>query len=372
MRHAVAVFPALVLGAAAVAAALFAPPVLLESWLPAFLFWTGLSVGALGALAIGHLLSEDWLRPVRAPLEAAARCLPLLALMALPVLAGLEALYPWAAPPEGGGPPALPGPRAAWLSPWPFRLRAGLVLALWAGLAWVLARPGRRPDRRLAALVLALLLPSVSVVAQDWALSRDPAWFGSLQGFAVWVEGMAAALAAAALASLARREMPAGSRGAGEALERALLALGLAVVWLWFVQFVVVWMADLPAEAGWYLRRVERGWDVVKLGLAVPALLLALALAAPPRHRPWRMAAVCVLLLLAHLAHLWWVVRPDAPVARPPAWLDAAVLAGLGLPWLAWWVDGMRRAAAAAVALREAEGGSPGGPGLRPARASAR
>jgi len=348
------------LALAAVAAALFAPPALLESWLAAFLFWTGLSAGALGALAIGHLLSEDWLRPVRAPLEAAARCLPLLALMALPVLAGLEALYPWAAP-EGGGGPVQPGPRAAWLAPWPFRLRAVLVLALWAGLAWVLARPGVA-DRRLAALVLSLLLPSVAIVAQDWALSRDPAWFGSLQGFAVWVEGMAAALAAAALASLARREMPTGSQDAGEALERALLALGLAVLWLWFVQFVVVWMADLPAEAGWYLRRVERGWDLAKLGLAVPALLLALALAAPPRHRPWRMAAVCVLLLLAHLAHLWWVVRPDAPVARPPAWLDAAVLTGLGLPWMAWWVTGMRRVAAAGP---EGEGG----PGLRPARA---
>jgi hypothetical protein len=350
----------LLLGAAAVAAAPWAPPVLLESWLVGFLFWAGLSAGALGVLAIGHLLREDWLRPVRAPLEAAARCLPLVALMALPVLAGLEVLYPWAAP---GGGPALPGPRAAWFSPWPFRLRAGLVLALWVGLAWVLARPGRA-DKRLAALVLALLLPSVTIAAQDWSLSRDATWFGGLQGFAIWMEGMAAALAAAALAALGRGEMPAEARGTGEALERALLALGLAVIWLWFIQFIVVWMADLPAEAGWYLRRVEGARGLLGLGIAVPALLLALVLAAPPRHRPWRMAAVCVLLLLAHLAHLWWVVRPDAPVARPPPWLDAAVLAGLGAPWVAWWMVAMRRADAAAD--------PPGGPGLRPARASAR
>jgi hypothetical protein len=42
------------------------------------------------------------------------------------------------------------------------------------------------------------------------------------------------------------------------------------------------------------------------------------------------MAAVCVLLLASHVAHLWWVVRPDAPVAVPPPWLDAAVLATTG------------------------------------------
>ncbi|MGG5811259.1 hypothetical protein [Falsiroseomonas sp. CW058] len=324
-------------GIAALAAAAFGPPALLEAWLTAFLLLAGLSVGALGALSIGHLLREDWLDPVRAPLTAAARTLPLVALMALPVLAGVEVLYPWAGP----APPPMPAPRDAWLSPWPFRLRMVLVLALWSGLAWLATRPGA-VDKRVAALVLALLVPSVTLAAQDLSLSRDPTWWGSLQGIAAWVEGMTAALAGAALVALLRGDMPDGETGAGEALERALLALGLAAIWLWFTQFIVVWMADLPGEAGWYLRRMEGGWGWLKLGVAVPALLLALVLAAPPRHRPWRMGAVCVLLLASHLAHLWWVVRPDAPVARPPPWLDAAVLAALGLAWLMAWRAGMR------------------------------
>ncbi len=329
---------AALIGLAALALALLRPPALLEAWLFGFLLLAGLSVGALGALAIGHLLREDWLAPVRAPLEAAARTVPLLALMSVPVLAGLDILYPWAA----ATPPPMPAPRAAWLSPWPMRLRSVLFLALWSWLAWRLARPGAA-DKRLAALTLAVLLPTVGIAAQDWSLSRDPSWWGSLQGFAVWVEGMMAALAAAALVSLARREMPDGATGAGEALERALLALGLTTLWLWFTQFIVVWMADLPEEAGWYLRRAEDGWGVLKLGVAVPALLLALALAAPPRHRQWRMAAVCVLLLASHGAHLLWVVRPDAPGARPPVLLDAALLVALGLAWAACWLGGLRR-----------------------------
>jgi hypothetical protein len=329
---------ALALGLAALAVAILGPPALLEAWLPAFLTLAGVSVGALGALATGHLLREDWLEPVRAPLEATARTLPLVAMLALPVLAGLEVLYPWAGP----APPPMPAPRGAWLSPWPFRLRMVLFLALWSGLAWLITRPGR-PDKRIAALVLALLVPSVTLAAQDWSLSRDPTWWGSLQGIAVWVEGITAALAAAALVALLRGRMPDGETGAGEALERGLLALGLAAIWLWFTQFIVVWMADLPEEAGWYLRRMEGGWGLLKLGVAVPALLLALALAAPPRHRPWRMVAVCLLLLVSHLAHLWWVVRPDAPVVRPPLWLDAAVLAALGLAWAAAWWAGLRR-----------------------------
>lgn len=321
MRIAAALLLALVAGLVVLAgeAALY------EAWLTAFLTWTGIAVGALGALAIGHLLREEWLAPVRAPLEAAACTVPLLLIAIVPVLAGLDLLYAWAGPVR----PDMPAARAAWLSPLPFGLRAVLCVALWSGLAWLLTQPG--VGKRRSALVLALLLPSVTLAAQDWVLSRDPTWWGSLQGFAVWVEWIMAALAAAALVAALRGEMPGGETGAGEALERALLGLGIATLWLWFVQFIVVWMADLPAEAGWYGRRVDAYWSLLKLGVAVPALLLALALAAPPRHRRWRMVAVCVLLLASHLAHLWWVVRPDAPVAVPPPWLDAVVLAALGL-----------------------------------------
>jgi hypothetical protein len=286
---------------------------------------------------MGQVLREGWIGPVRAPLEAASRTTPLLLVMAVPVLAGLDLLYPWA----GSSPPEMPPARAAWFSPWPFALRAVLFLALWCGLAWLLTRPGG-PGKRVSALVLALVVATVPLAAQDWGLSRDPRWWGSLQGFAVWVEGVMAALAAAALVSAARGEMPDGATGPGEALERGLLTLGLATIWLWFTQFIVVWMANLPVEAGWYLRRTEGMWGILKLGIAVPALLAALALAAPPRHARWRMMAVCALLLVSHVAHLWWVVRPDAPVAGAPAWLDAMVVLLTGAAWGAWWWAGMR------------------------------
>src|SRR5688572_7176422 len=124
-------------GLAVLAGLGFGGPALLEAWLPAFLLCAGLAVGALGALAIGHLLREDWLRPVRAPLEAAARTMPLLALMAIPPLLGLDQLYPWAG--ADGAAPGQPEPRDAWLSPTAFRLRAALILALWTALAWLLA-----------------------------------------------------------------------------------------------------------------------------------------------------------------------------------------------------------------------------------------
>lgn len=328
------------LGVAALAVVMFGGPALAEAWLTGFVLWAHIAVGAVGVLALGHLLREDWLAPVRLPLEAAARSLPLLALMALPVLLVPEHLYPWATD------PALPSdsPRAALLQPWFFRLRGVACLLVWALLGWRLARPGPHP--RLSVLALVLLLPTTTLAGFDWVLSRDPTWYASLQGFSMWVAGLAAALAAAILAA---RTHPDSEGLPG--LERALLTLALAVLWLWFTQFIVVWMADLPEEAAWYLRRLDE-WRWLQLGVALPAVLLAIALAAPPDHGRWRMVAVCWLLLVQFAANLWWVVRPDAPLAQPAIWLDAVVLAGLSLAFGLWWRAeraGLSTAAAARI-----------------------
>lgn len=302
-----------------------------EAWLPAFLLAAGLTAGALVVLALGHLLGEAWLAPLRPPLAAMARAAPLLLALALPLLLAVPLLYPWAATPDPGG----------WYQPTPFRLRSLAVLLLWAGLGRLLAR--RRVPGWAAGGALLLLVLTGALAMEEWALSRDQGWTGSLQGLALLVEQAGAAMALATLLAL-RHGMP--DEEARTGLERALLSFGLATLWMWFVQYIVVYAANLPQEAAWYLRRSAGLWGWVKLGLALPALLAAIGLALVPQWRRWRLAAVSALLLVQHLAHLAWVVRPDAALSggATPALADALVpgLMALALA-LAW-----RRAARAA------------------------
>ena len=76
-----------------------------EAWLPAYLLAAGLTLGALVALALGHLLGEAWLAPLRPSLAAMARAAPVLLILALPLLLAAPVLYPWAAAPMPGCPP---------------------------------------------------------------------------------------------------------------------------------------------------------------------------------------------------------------------------------------------------------------------------
>jgi hypothetical protein len=288
------------------------------AWFIVFVLLAGLVVGSLGLLMIGHLMSEEWLTPVRSEAEAAALTAPCLFVVAVPLLPALGDIYPWAA----GVPLALPRPRAAFLTTPFFLARGALYLAVWSALALWIARTVE--PRRASAVGLALLAPTAAFAANDWILSRDPSWWSSLFGFGFSVSQLLAALAGGILVSLLRPEHPSPDRM--RSLERALLTLALLTLWIWFVQFIIVWLANLPHEAAWYLDRwADRSRILV--GIALPALLAAIFILAPPGFGRRTMIAGSALVLLHHVAHLLWLL--DAAV-DPPGVLIAS---GLFLLW---------------------------------------
>ncbi len=315
--------------AAAAAGGLVEPRAFFAAWLGAFLLWTGLGLGALALLMIGHLLDELWLAPVRTELEGMARSLPLAALFSVPLAFGLGELYPWAGAPAVA-PDPIPAARAAWLAPAFVLARSALYLILWSTLALIVTRPGSR-HRTASAVGLILLVPTVTLASLDWIMSLDPRWLSSLFGLAFGMTQMVAALALAVLLAL-RRAHPEPPHHL-ETLTKVLLWLALGAAHLWFAQYLIVWSANLPHEVSWYLLRGD-GWAWAKLGFVVPATTAALVLLLPHRIRRLRTGLAAVLLLAQHAVHMAWLVRPD--LATPPvSWLDPLVAIGLFGLWAA-------------------------------------
>lgn len=305
-----------------------------EAWLLTFLLVTGLALGCLGLLMIGHLLKESWVHPLREELEAGARTMPLTLLLALPLLLGLSDLYPWAQP-GFADESVLPPYRAQYLQPTWVLARAAVFFVIWIGFALWIARPGTH--RRASALGLVLLAATVSLAAIDWIGSRQPQWWSSLFGMAFSVSQLLGALALVSVVDLARPGMLHADQVRG--LARALLALALVALWLWFSQFLIVWSANLPYEVEWYLVR-QNGWDLLNLGIVIPALVLAMALLVPRDAGRLRMMIACGLLLLHHLAYMIWLIRPAADATL--RWLDPVALVVGGLLWGGLFVYSLR------------------------------
>ncbi len=77
------------------------------SYLWAYLYIVGLSVGSLAWLMLQYITGGNWGIVIRRPCEAAARTLPLVALMFLPIFIGMHNLYEWSVPAKMAADPEL-------------------------------------------------------------------------------------------------------------------------------------------------------------------------------------------------------------------------------------------------------------------------
>ena len=306
-----------------VLAALLDPALALRGLLFAWAFCLGPALGSLTLLLVHGLTGGRWgdaLRPTLVPMAAA---LPWLALVALVPAFFLGLLYGW---PHGLE--DRPSVARYWLNEPFFLVRAALSLGLLAALAMFLPSD-RRAGSAFSGLGLVLLVVAVTVFALDWLMSLDPKWVSTTYPVIVAVQAILEALALAVL--LKATHDPAVL----EDVAGLLLASLLAVVYLAFMQYLVMWYGNLPEKVAWYAVR-ERGlWPVLPVlafvaGGLVPFLVL---LRRASRRDPSTLAGMGGLVLLGALLHLAWMVLPAGPggwALLPAAAGGLLALGGLG------------------------------------------
>jgi hypothetical protein len=114
-----------------------------RSYLIAYLFWIGITLGSLALLMVQHLTGGRWALVIRRILEASSRTLPLMAVAALPLLVGMKSLYIWSRPGETD---PLIVAKHFYLNPAFFTLRMVFYFAIWFTLAYFLNLWSRQED----------------------------------------------------------------------------------------------------------------------------------------------------------------------------------------------------------------------------------
>src|SRR4029453_4114701 len=69
-----------------------------HAYLIGFILWIGITLGSLALLMLQHLTGGAWGLVIRRVLEAAARTLPLMIILFVPIIFGLKDIYPWTNP----------------------------------------------------------------------------------------------------------------------------------------------------------------------------------------------------------------------------------------------------------------------------------
>ncbi len=312
-----------------------------------------LAIGSLVFLAIHLAANAVWITPYRGILAAmgAGSVGALPAFIAIAALGGAMIYSDWWAHGHFHGPT-----KSAWMNGGRWSLTLAIILAVWAALAWWLARinAAQRPGAeqrdalvRWGVVALIVILPSFTLFAWDALLALQATFVSAMWGLYHLVGATQAALATLILIVLAL-----AARGHARLAERHLLhdlgtwmvAGACVVAYIAFAQYAIIAFANMDEDAQFFKLREQHGYGMIYLAEAVLRLSpFAVLMSQSMRARPAALIAASLLALAGAGLDLAWVIVPAFSPNHMPGvltWLVQAMTllggAGLWLMVVAW------------------------------------
>ncbi|MBI4487135.1 MAG: hypothetical protein HY655_14115 [Acidobacteria bacterium] len=355
--------PLLTVGAAGLLVSLagwfFNPPQFFQSYLMAYMLCLGVTLGCL-ALGMVHQLSGGaWGVVIRRPIGAATRVLPVMTLLFVPILLGMNHLYEWTHA-EAVANDELLQAKSLYLNVPFFVARAAIYFTAWNVVTYFLNAWSLEQDRtadprlarrmqRLSAAGLLVYGLTITFASFDWLMSLEPHWYSTIYGvLIIGGQGLSAmAFLIIVLVWLSRR--PPLDAIVVKAHFHDLGNLMLAFVMLWayfsFSQYLIIWAGNLPHEIAWYMHRLQTGWRVLGVALVVFHFVIpfALLLSRTMKREGNLIVKVAILMLAVRLLDLFWLIAPEFhPRGISVSWLDIVLPLSLGGIWTGCFIWQLR------------------------------
>ncbi|MGB2592055.1 MAG: hypothetical protein WBG02_15365 [Candidatus Acidiferrum sp.] len=337
------------------------PEQFFHSYLIAFLFVLGLSLGSMGLLMLQHLTSGHWGIVIRRPLEAAMRTLWLVALLFVPIIFGMKYIYgTWLnAPATGEG--SLSNFQRSYLTTHNFIIRAVIYFVVWLLLVTMLDRWSRQQDvdkanralrrkfKMLSGPGIILYVFGIGFASIDWAMSVSPHWFSTIYGF-IFVVGQVISslcLVIAITVMLSRATPMSGVIQPRHLSDLGKLLLTFVMLWAYFSfsQLLIIWSGNLPDEISFYRTRLYGSWAIVAIIILLfhfftPFFML---LSRDLKRSASLLPKVAFLLIFMRFVDLFWTTRPEFnPTDAMPGWFDLIVPVTLVGLWLSFFARNLK------------------------------
>ena len=312
--------------------------------------WSGALIGgvyglsiALGACilaAISTVSGARWWAPISGIVASVGRSMmPGIIVLILVFAFGLTTLYPWTdhAAVETNH---LLHHKQPWLNTPFFLGRAGVVMLLFIVFGNALFRPRRLPTVRAAVFFILAFAAGISVAWWDWLMSLEPEWFSTMYGVYGFAGALRAGIAAVILLGLfieryGPQEFHMRER---QRQDLASLLFGFSMFWayIWFCQYMLIWYANLPEEAGYFVLRQSPSWNMLFwlnpiVGFILPCFLVISLKFKRDRLTLFYAAAVAV---VGQWIDIYMMVGPSQGEATVPIYAITATLAVVLAMWL--------------------------------------
>jgi len=309
-----------------------------RAWLIGYMLWLGVALGSMGLMMIHHLSGGAWGMVVRRVWEASSRTLPLLTILFIPVVLGLNRLYPWTHT-ELMQSDEILRHKATYLNPTFFLARAAVYFIGWNLIAWRMTALSRAQDegdvtatrsmQKLSGGGLVFLALSITFVSVDWFMSLNPDFYSTMFGFLFLnYLGLAGLAFTIVMATYLRKTEPMSALfRPSHFADYGKLTLAFVMMWAYFQfsQYLLVYAANLQDEIPYVLTRIDGGWQYLAIFLvifqfAVPFCLL---LSRPLKRTPERLVKLAVWLLIVRVIDTFMYVTPEFSAGGANRWFVA-------------------------------------------------
>jgi hypothetical protein len=331
----------------------------LRSYLWSYWFWLGAAIGCGQILMLYHLVGGAWGFVIQRILEAGLRTMPVMFVLAIPLVVGIPRLYSYANPHIVSLDKAIQH-KSMYLNPPFVFIRLLVYFAMWGVVAYLLNRWSHREDETgdprylthrswISGPGIVIYSVAASFAAVDWIMALEPDWYSSMfPGFYLVGQGLTAfAVAIVALHFASKRKPLSDIISPKDFHDLGNLLLAFVVLWAYVQvsQLVITWSGNLPKEIIWYLHRTRGNWAWITFFLvifhfAVPFFIL---LGRGNKLRSGRLAAVAAFIVIMHLVDNYWNVEPAYHIRVFVSWLDFAAPIGLGGIWVGLLLRQMKK-----------------------------
>lgn len=333
------------------------------SYLTAFTYWCGISIASVMLLMILHATHARWVTVLRRPIEAMALSTPLFLVLFIPVIVGLKHTHIWVDPPASLGREALKliAGKAAYLNVKGFIVRGFIYLLLTTFLGQRLFGWSLRQDkggdsirllqsqRNLSAGGLPFIALAITFAAFDWLMSLNPTWFSTIFGVYYFGGSFVSALSLLAIGTAAGRQSGMFGGLMSDEHTHNIGKLMLAFVCFWtyiaFSQLLLLWIAGLPDETPFYIRRFSAGWAPLGIMLIFGHFFIPFGalLSRTLKRDPKKLRVVAYWILFIHWVDVYWLVMPSLnPEGFSFHWTDVTAFFGVGLVAVAFTIWRLR------------------------------
>lgn len=315
-----------------------------EIYLMSFFVCTALTLGSLGFLLISHLATGRWFHFIQRPLEAGAKNIWYVFILAAGIWAGRSHLYhEWINRHEGSAPQALipmgeghevhpieafNRAKHAYMTDQMWTLRIVVCFALWSLLIFLLTRwskkqaetTGGEPwgimQRRLSGVGIIIFGLTCTVLAYDLLVALNAKWYSSIYGAITFVSfGLTTLAFLGMFMCKVRKFEPYNLHMTNRhSHDIGTMMFAFTVLWTYMQagQLVIIWNGNMIEETSFYFRRIENGWVAVDWILFLCAFIIPflLLLNQPLKRNRRTLAIIGAWVFIMRYVDWYWEIVP--------------------------------------------------------------